>query len=85
MGFFFVKVIALDLKKAFNLVDHDILIQKLYDLGLSASSIKSFKSYIRKRQQFVKIKMKSKIAFLIMGVAQGSVRGNSCFSFISIN
>jgi hypothetical protein len=55
----FVIVIALDLKKAFDLVDHDILIQKHYDLGLSSPSIKWFKSYIRKRQQFVRIKMKS--------------------------
>ena len=44
--------IFLDLKKAFDTVDHTILIQKLQKYGIKNREGKLFQSYLSNRQQF---------------------------------
>ena len=43
------------MSKAFDSIDHDILVMKLRDVGLSFPSIEWFKSYLSSRYQVVKI------------------------------
>ena len=46
-------VAFIDLRKAFDTVNHDILIRKLHELGVSYSALKWFKSYLSCRSQKV--------------------------------
>ena len=45
----------LDLNKAFDTVNHSILISKLYKYGIRGTSFKWFKSYLANCKQFVQI------------------------------
>ena len=45
-------LVFLDIKKAFDIVDHDILLKKLKHFGVDAYVIKWFKSYLQNRMQF---------------------------------
>ena len=49
------KVIAiyLDLQNAFDTVDHDILLYKMYNYGIRGELLKWFRSYLSDRQQYV--------------------------------
>ena len=47
--------VLLDLSKAFDSIDHQILITKLQDVGLSPSAIQWFRSYLSSRYQVVRI------------------------------
>ena len=47
--------IFLDLRKAFDVVNHDLLIAKLQIYGCSPSSLLWFKSYLTDRRQCVKL------------------------------
>ena len=44
-----------DLAKAFDTVDHDILLEKLYYIGIRGVTYKSFKSYLTGRQAATRI------------------------------
>ena len=44
-------VILLDLKKAFDTVNHDITVQKLHSYGISENELKFFRSYLSKTKQ----------------------------------
>jgi len=50
----YVGAVFLDLKKAFDLVDHDILIHKLKLHHFSSAELKLMKSYTYERLQLVK-------------------------------
>lgn len=73
--------IFIDLTKAFDLVDHYILLDKLYNIGLSEQSILWFNSYLHYRRQCV-ILNGALSQFMIMekGVPQGSCLGPLLFS-----
>lgn len=45
--------VVLDMSKAFDSVNHDILVNKLQDIGLSSSAIPWFRSYLSNRYQAV--------------------------------
>lgn len=67
-----VDAIYTDLKKAFDSVDHSILIKKLNILGVGNPMINWFSSYLNDRKQIVKIgKSSSSIIFATSGVPQG--------------
>ena len=42
-------MIIIDLQKAFNTIDHDVLLQKLYAIGFAKRTINWFKSYLSNR------------------------------------
>ena len=72
--------IFLDLAKAFDSVDHQILLKKLEKYGIRGNALKLFKSYLTGRQHYVKINnMASQCRLLEIGVPQGSVLGPLLF------
>ena len=74
-------VIFLDLKKAFDTVDHTILIHKLKVLGVSGVSLAWFQSYLTSRSQRTVIgQATSSIRRVSIGVPQGSILGPLLFS-----
>ena len=76
----YVGAVFLDLSKAFDLVDHHMLLQKLKKFHLSKSAIAWFTSYLEDRHQFVQIQgFSSDSLRIISGVPQGSVLGPLLF------
>ena len=48
-------MILIDLQKAFDTIDHDILLQKLYAIGFSKHSVNWFRSYLINRTFLVNL------------------------------
>ena len=72
-------VTFLDFRKAFDLVDHEILVHKLKCYNFDSQALEWFKSYLQNRQQSVYIgNTASKFNQIKAGVPQGSVLG-PCF------
>ena len=77
---FLSSVVFIDLKKAFDTVDHAILIQKLCHYGVQGKELDWFKSYLQDRKQCCKINgHTSKIENVNCGVPQGSCLGPLLF------
>ena len=67
-------------KKAFDTVNHRILISKLRKYGIRGHILQWFESYLKNRKQFVQIKsFKSQIKSSTCGVPQGSILGPLLF------
>ena len=72
--------ISLDLKKAFDAVDHTILIKKLNALGMRGNSRAWFTSFLSNRKQFCSITGQQLGARLVTcGIPQGSCMGPLLF------
>ena len=70
----FTSAIFLDSRKAFDVVNHDLLVAKLQMYGYSSSALLWFKSYLSDRRQCVNIAgTLSDTELLISGVLQGSI------------
>jgi exonuclease III len=81
--------VFMDLQKAFDCVDHSLLIRKLESCGISGTVLRWLDSYLQDRYQFVEVsglsgqclnaKFSSKTSKKIVGVPQGSVLGPLLF------
>ena len=68
--------IFFNLSKAFDTVDHSILLDKLEYYGIRGITLKWFKSYLSDRKQIVKFyEYRSSMKTISCGVPQGSVLG----------
>ncbi len=73
--------IFIDLSKAFDSVDHDILKQRKIDIELSEQAVGWFSSYLTDRSQCVKFEDHcSDVLSVSKGVPQGSVLGPLLFT-----
>lgn len=72
--------VSLDLTKAFDTVNHELLVKKLSSFGLAKESIMWFQSYLSNRQQIVVMENNhSKPETISVGVPQGSILGPLLF------
>ena len=77
--------IFIDLSKAFDTVDHKLLIRKLNHYGIRGTELQWFIDYLTNRQQYISInKINSKLAPITCGIPQGSIVGPLLF-LICIN
>ena len=77
----FVIAVFLDFQKAFDLVDHKILLKKLCNIGVRGIALKWFESYLKDRKQFVMVNGKISKFFktINISVLQGSILGPLLF------
>ena len=77
---FFVGAVFLDLSKAFDTVDHHLLLRKLMNIGLTNSTTQWFRSYLTNRSQITSVgDAFSSASEMPVGVPQGSLLGPLLF------
>jgi hypothetical protein len=76
----FAMSVFIDLSKAFDTLDHNILCNKLYYYGVRGTALDLFRSYLTNRKQYVcNSGNSSSIKDVMLGVPQGSVLGPLLF------
>ena len=77
-------MVLVDYRKAFDMIDHTLLLKKLEVYGLSRDSLQWFTSYLKDKRQFVKLGDKqSSVAIVRHGILQGSILGPLLFIVLS--
>jgi exonuclease III len=72
--------VFIDLKKAFDTINHQILLKKLYHYGVRGNVYKWFDSYLKNRKQIVNLgNTNSNILNIETGIPQGSIIGPLLF------
>ena len=72
--------VFIDLSKAFDTVNHNILLNKLSLCGIKNNSLKWFSSYLSDRKQYVQTSVfKTTNLNVVCGVPQGSILGPLLF------
>ena len=73
--------VFIDLTKAFDTVDHNILLKKLFHYGVRGNNLKLLQSYLHNRKQYIAYGNSSKTEYknVICGVPQGSILGPLLF------
>ena len=72
--------VFINLSKAFDTVDHQILIKKLQYYGIDGTALEWFKSYLSNRKQYISTQEISKSCLdIICGILQGSTLGPLLF------
>ena len=75
--------VLMDLSKAFDTLDHKILLDKLYHYGIRGVAHDWFRNYLSDRKQYVYINGTSSEQLPIScGVPQGSILGLYYFSYM---
>ena len=73
-------LLLMDVPKAFGIVPHNILLQKLYHYGIRGTAYKLLESYLPFRNQFVSVQNHhSSLKLINIGVPQGSILGPLLF------
>ena len=74
--------VFIDLKKAFDAIDHKLLLTKLEHYGIRGVAYDWTKSYLCERKQYVSVNSCSSDAMnVVRGVPQGSILGPKLFLY----
>ena len=71
----YVGALFLDLQKAFDTVNHTILLNKLSDVGVQTSSLRWFENYLEDRTRSQLVRFEDKISTLGQGITCGVPQG----------
>lgn len=75
----FVSCIFIDLQKAFDMVNHDILLNKLINIGIQGNFLNILRTYLYQRQQKVKI---DNIMSNVLNISKGLSWGHFSLIFL---